>query len=138
MDIAELELQIARESDLELQFWAQCKREAERGLLPLPEWHAVLFGFETDFTWPDIRFRFVVQIQGGVEDGSGRSRGAHVRKAGYHRDRQLSNVAQVAGWKVFEFIKPDLDDNSAIEFVCDYIRLQLAELRKGKDGTTDT
>ena len=125
MDIATLERKILKESALEFQFWVQCKQDK---YVPSPEWHVKLFDVETDFSWPKL----IVQIQGGIEDGQGRSRGAHVRKAGYKRDRDLSNRGQLCGWTVFEFTKEHLDSNEAIEL---FLR---PFFNRGYYGTTDT
>lgn len=100
---------ILNESELEFQFWVQCIQEP---LVPTPEWHVKLFGVETDFSWPEAKL--IVCIQGGVTDGTGRSRGTHVRADGYTKDRDLSNAAQLAGWTMLEFTKRHLDGNSAL------------------------
>jgi len=120
IDIAELEREILGESPLEFQFWAQCKDEPS---VPLPLWHEVLYGVETDFSWR-YPVHLVVMIQGGVTDGSGKSRGAHLRKDGYQRDRDFANVAQTCGWVVYEFTKERLDDNSAIKLVKQFFEMK--------------
>ena len=121
-------IKMRKESELELQFWVQC---AQARWLPDPEWHVKIFGVETDFSW--AAFMLIVQIQGGVNDGSGKSRGAHVRRDGYIRDRDFANLAQADGWTVFEFTDKNLNGNECLGILAHYIARFKIKTQKRED-----
>ena len=57
--------------------------------------------FRFDWAWPDQRI--ALEVNGGVW-----TRGRHVRGTGYLRDLEKLNLAQLAGWRVFQVPPADL------------------------------
>jgi very-short-patch-repair endonuclease len=68
--------------------------------------------FRFDFAWPTQKV--AVEIQGGTWTGGG-----HVRGKGYTRDCEKMNLAQSAGWRVFQFTTDMLreDINGCVDMV---------------------
>ena len=115
MDIDMVELEMARESGLELQFWGQCRTQWRDDDL-MPEWQLEINGHKVDFVFLDCRL--MIEIMGGVTDG--RSRGDHVRRKGYIRDRRYAIWAQMNGWAIFELTDEQLNDETGILSVALY------------------
>lgn len=63
-----------------------------------------------DFAWPDKML--AVEYQGGTY-----SDGAHVRGAGYERDREKINTATVMGWRVIEVTAKTLKSGQALKWI---------------------
>lgn len=63
-----------------------------------------------DFAWPDIKL--AVEVEGGTW-----SQGRHSRGAGYARDCEKYNAAQVAGWTVIRATSDMVRSGAAIKWV---------------------
>lgn len=68
-----------------------------------------------DFALPE--HMVAIEIEGGVH-----SNGRHTRGSGFTADCEKYNTAAAMGWKVFRFPTGKVMDNSAFEFVRDYLR----------------
>ena len=64
-----------------------------------------------------LEYKLLIEIEGGVY-----SRGRHVRPTGFIKDCEKYNMAAKLGWKVFRFPTEQVMDNSAIEFVREFIK----------------
>lgn len=58
--------------------------------------------FRFDVAWPDAMV--AAEIDGGVWTG-----GRHTTGAGFIRDQEKTNLAALAGWRVFRFTWKDVD-----------------------------
>jgi hypothetical protein len=103
-------LKMRKESELEASLYVQ----VEQAGLPLPFWHKVIKGHETDFCWDVLGI--IIEVQGGTE-GYGKGRGSHVREPGYSKDRMYSNRRQMEGWLVLEFTKMHIESGEALEML---------------------
>ena len=94
---------------LEEMFALQCE---QAGLpTPLREYAAVPGRrFRWDFAWPDKRV--LVEINGGTYAHMGHSTGS-----GIARDYEKSNLAVLAGWKVFAFDRRMVEGGAALAVV---------------------
>jgi very-short-patch-repair endonuclease len=63
-----------------------------------------------DFAWPDQKVG--VEIEGGVWTG-----GRHTRGAGFIRDADKHNAAQLQGWLLLRFTSDHLKDGTAMQHV---------------------
>ena len=68
--------------------------------------------FRFDFAWLDRMI--AMEIEGGVWTG-----GRHTRGAGYSRDLEKYNLAQLHGWDVYRFTPQDVRKGIAVAFVKD-------------------
>ncbi len=68
--------------------------------------------YMADFAW--VKERLLVEVQGGV---ALRRRRSHTGIEGYHRDRVRSNLAQLAGWRILEFIPIDVKKGRAVRLI---------------------
>jgi hypothetical protein len=103
-------LKMRRESELEASLYVQIKQAG----LPLPHWHKIVKGHETDFCWDKLGI--IVEVMGGT-GGYGKGRGAHVREPGYSNDCMYSNRRQCEGWLVFWFTKKHIESGKALKFL---------------------
>ena len=76
--------------------------------------------FRFDFAW--LKYRIAVEINGGVFIG-----GRHTRGYGYQRDMEKLNLAQAAGWKVFQFTPQQFKNGEAGEFLEEIFRKEIDE-----------
>lgn len=63
-----------------------------------------------DYAWPDVKI--ALEIQGGIFRG-----GRHARPAGYVKDMEKMNNAQLLGWRVFQVLPSDLTSGIATELL---------------------
>lgn len=70
--------------------------------------------WRADFAWPS--FLLLVEIQGGTWSG-----GRHVRGKGYAEDCEKLNMAQAYGWEMLWFTSDQVRDDTAIQFMLDYV-----------------
>ena len=66
--------------------------------------------FRFDLAWPQEKL--AVEVQGGTHSG-----GRHTRGAGYERDREKMNLAQLSGWRVLEVTPEQIRSGKAREWV---------------------
>ncbi len=66
--------------------------------------------FRFDFAWPD--HMLAVEIEGGTATG-----GRHVRPAGFERDAEKRNLAQLKGWCVLAFTRRMVTSGEALVLV---------------------
>lgn len=102
-------LEMHEHSILEFTLWVQMS-DQYTGVSPLPFWHRMVDGHETDFCWPG--HRVIVECQGATW-----AQGAHTRGAGYAADRMRANRYQLDGWIVLEFTGDQVDDGTALGVV---------------------
>jgi len=63
--------------------------------------------YKADFAWPE--HMLLVEVEGGVY-----TNGRHVRPAGYRKDCEKYNRAQMLGYKVLRYTADMLDDPDAV------------------------
>ena len=68
--------------------------------------------YRWDFAWPDQDKRVLVEINGGTYARMGHSTGT-----GIARDYEKSNLAVLAGWKVFAFDRRMVEGGAALAVV---------------------
>jgi very-short-patch-repair endonuclease len=61
-----------------------------------------------DFAWPD--YKIAVEVEGGTWKG-----GRHTRGAGFAKDCEKYNSAQLLGWRVYRFTSDMIDSGKAFE-----------------------
>lgn len=70
-----------------------------------------------DFAWPELRL--AVEVHGAVHTG-----GRHTRGAGFTRDREKMNEAQLAGWLVLEVAPSQVESLQAVTWILQAIQLR--------------
>jgi hypothetical protein len=99
-------------SSLEDELEAQIKGAA----LPPPvrqcrtPWDGTGRKFRADFAWPDRKI--VLEVDGGTWSG-----GRHTSGAGYERDADKSNLAQLNGWRVLRVTNKHIKDGRALQLI---------------------
>lgn len=81
--------------------------------LPLPEREyrfAPPRRFRADFAYPEQKI--LVEVQGGIY-----TRGAHSRGIGLERDYEKLNLAQLLGYKVFQFSRKMIESGVAVNMI---------------------
>ena len=63
--------------------------------------------YRADFAYPEKKI--LVEVQGGIY-----TRGAHSRGVGLERDYEKLNLAQLLGYKVFQFSRKMIESGEAI------------------------
>ena len=63
--------------------------------------------YRADFAYPEQKI--LVEVQGGIY-----TRGAHSRGIGLERDYEKLNLAQILGYKVFQFSRKMIESGEAI------------------------
>ena len=66
--------------------------------------------FKFDFAWP--RLKVALEVNGGVW-----TQGRHTRGAGYLRDLEKLNEAQIAGWLVLQVIPSELSSVGTYDWI---------------------
>jgi very-short-patch-repair endonuclease len=66
--------------------------------------------FRADFAYPEKKI--LVEVQGGIY-----TRGAHSRGTGLERDYEKINLAQLLGYKVFQFSRKMIESGEAISIL---------------------
>jgi very-short-patch-repair endonuclease len=66
--------------------------------------------YRADFAYPDKKI--LVEVQGGIY-----TRGAHSRGTGLERDYEKINLAQLLGYKVFQFSRKMIESGEAISIL---------------------
>ncbi len=100
----------SRESYLEKEFEDQLMACGETAYVRELRFHPSR-RWRFDFAWEEVKL--AVEIQGGVWLGK---RGGHTSGAGYSRDREKHNEANLLGWRVLQFINRDVMNGSAVAF----------------------
>lgn len=73
-------------------------------------WEGTGRRFRGDLCWPERRV--VVEVDGGTWAG-----GRHTTGSGYERDADKSNLAQMAGWRVYRVTGKHVRDGRALDLV---------------------
>jgi hypothetical protein len=73
-----------------------------------------------------------VEINGGVWTG-----GRHIRGVGYQKDLEKLNLAQAAGWRVFQFTPQQFKNGEAGEFLENVFKRELNGGLKFQESTGD-
>lgn len=102
-----------KQSEGELVFTAHLQHEGiefeqEYKFHPKRKWRA-------DFALKN--YKILVEIEGGVY-----TNGRHTRGSGFVKDCEKYNNAVMLGWKVLRFPTHEVMDNTAIEFLVEYIK----------------
>ena len=66
--------------------------------------------YRADFAYPERKI--LVEVQGGIY-----TRGAHSRGIGLERDYEKLNLAQLLGYKVFQFSRKMIESGEAISIL---------------------